>query len=66
VAGEDIVRGDMISPGNLIIDGANVTSASGEIVVEIDATRNPSQADEHLEIDCRERQKEQSSEEEGS
>jgi len=66
VAGKNIVRGDMVSPGNLIIDGANVVSASGEVVVEIDAIREPSQADEHLEIDCRERQKEQSMEEEGS
>jgi len=63
VAGSDIVRGDMVSAGDLIIDGANVTASGNEIVVEIDAISEPSEADEHLEIDCRERQTEQSLEE---
>ncbi len=52
LANEDVVRGDHLSYGGLI--------------VEVDATREPSKAGEHLEIDCRERQHEVSREEEGS
>lgn len=59
-AGEDVARGDVVSPGALVIDGARVSSTSGEIVVEIDAIREPSLAGHHLEIDCRERQLETS------
>ncbi|OGC95310.1 MAG: hypothetical protein A2W25_05180 [candidate division Zixibacteria bacterium RBG_16_53_22] len=63
VEGSDIVRGDVISPGNLVFIDADVLSATGEVVVEVDAIREPSQADEHYEIDCRERQHEQATEE---
>ena len=52
LASEDIVRGDHLSYGGLI--------------VEVEGIREPSKAGEHLEIDCRERQPEQSREEEGS
>ena len=46
VAGTDIVRGDRVTVANL--------------VVEVEAIREPSKAGEHLEIDCNERQQEQS------
>lgn len=49
VAGTDIARGDRVT-------GAGLT-------VEVQAVREPSRAGEHLEIDCRERQPEQSLEE---
>lgn len=52
VAGSDIVRGDQVTLGDL--------------TVEVQAVREPSRAGAHLEIDCRERQPEQSLEEEGS
>lgn len=47
-AGEDIVRGDQVTVSDL--------------VVEVDAIREPSKAGEHYEIDCNERQFEQSAE----
>jgi SPP1 family predicted phage head-tail adaptor len=49
VAGTDIVRGDR--------------ETVQDLVVEVDGIREPSKAGEHLEIDCLERQPEQSSEE---
>lgn len=52
VAGPDIVRGDRVTVGNLM--------------VEVLGVREPSKAGEHLEIDCQERQPEQSLEESGS
>lgn len=48
-AGTDIRRGDQVNVGGLS--------------VEVEAVREPSQAGEHLEIDCRERQPEVSQEE---
>jgi hypothetical protein len=54
VANENIARGDMLSPGVLSIDGSEISST--DILVEIDAVREPSTADEHWEIDCNERQ----------
>lgn len=60
LAGEDIKRGDLVSPGALIIDGFDVTSATGDLIVEVLGVRDPSLAGEHLEIDCQERQFEQS------
>jgi SPP1 family predicted phage head-tail adaptor len=50
VAGVDIARGDTVTGGGL--------------TVEVQGVREPSQAGEHLEIDCRERQFEVSAEEE--
>jgi SPP1 family predicted phage head-tail adaptor len=52
LAGTDIERGDRVTVGDL--------------VVEVEAIREPSKAGEHLEIDCRERQVEVASEEVGS
>jgi SPP1 family predicted phage head-tail adaptor len=49
VYGGDIGRGDRVTVGSL--------------TVEVLGIREPSRAGEHLEIDCRERQSEQSSEE---
>lgn len=42
LAGTDIARGDQVEGGG--------------IVVTVDAVREPSQAGEHLEVDCQERQ----------
>lgn len=49
VAGTDIVRGDRVTVQDL--------------VVEVEGIREPSKANKHLEIDCRERQPEQALEE---
>jgi SPP1 family predicted phage head-tail adaptor len=49
VAGEDIKRGDRVTLNSLVVD--------------VEAVREPSRAGEHLEIDCREIQLEQSVEE---
>lgn len=58
VAGADIVRGDRVT----VLTGAG-QAASLPLVVEVEGIREPSQAGEHLEIDCLERQPEQSTEE---
>jgi SPP1 family predicted phage head-tail adaptor len=52
LAGEDIARGD-----RLLV---------GELVVDVDAVKEPSLAGEHLEIECLERQQEESTVEVGS
>jgi SPP1 family predicted phage head-tail adaptor len=48
VAGEDIARGDRVT--------------CGDLVVEVLGIREPSEADEHWEIDCLERQYEENEE----
>lgn len=52
VAGTDIKRGDRVTVDDLVVD--------------VDAIREPSKADEHYEIDCLERQREVAAEEVGS
>lgn len=52
VAGEDIVRGDRVT--------------TGDLVVEVEAIREPSEAGEHWEIDCVEFQPEEAITEVGS
>lgn len=52
VADTDIERGDRVVVGDLTVD--------------VEAIREPSKAGKHLEIDCRERQVEVATEEEGS
>jgi SPP1 family predicted phage head-tail adaptor len=49
VAGENIKRGDRVTLNSLVVD--------------VEAVREPSRAGEHLEIDCREIQQEQTLEE---
>jgi SPP1 family predicted phage head-tail adaptor len=56
VHGEDIERGDRVVTGP--------STGSGQaLTVDVEAIREPSKAGEHLEIDCLERQPEQSVEE---
>lgn len=54
VADPDLNRGDFISPGSMYIEDDQVYST--EILVEVDAVREPSTAGEHWEVDCLERQ----------
>lgn len=49
LSGQDIVRGDRLSLGDLVVD--------------VEGVREPSEAGHHLEVDCRELQFEQSAEE---
>jgi SPP1 family predicted phage head-tail adaptor len=55
-AGADIARGDRVTL-------APSTGSGQALAVEVEAVREPSQAGEHLEIDCRELQREQAMEE---
>jgi head-tail adaptor len=56
VAGTDIQRGDLASPGVLNITSDGVTAS--DVLVEVQARREPSHAGEHYEYDCLERQRE--------
>jgi hypothetical protein len=55
-AGSFIRRGDLASPGVLTITGETVTAS--DVLVEVQAWREPSHAGEHYEYDCLERQRE--------
>lgn len=55
-SGENLRRGDYVSPGGILIDGDQITAFN--LLVEVQGVRNPSTAFEHWEIDCLEIQEE--------
>lgn len=57
VAGTDIERGDQVT----ILAGPGQAAAT-DLTVEVEGVREPSKAGEHLEIDCRQRVQEVSTE----